>query len=52
MEALLHDWHIEAREYARQENRRGRRHAYEAIDPATTALLVIDMVAFFLNELP
>lgn len=52
MDALLHDWHIEAREYARQEDRRGRRHAYERIDPVRTALLVIDMVPFFLNELP
>lgn len=52
MEARFHDWHIEPREYARQEERRGRRHAYEHIDPARTALLVIDMVPFFLNELP
>ncbi|MDO8379615.1 isochorismatase family cysteine hydrolase [Phenylobacterium sp.] len=52
MEARFHDWHIEPREYARQEERRGRRHAYERIDPARTALLVIDMVPFFLNELP
>ncbi|MDO8322027.1 MAG: isochorismatase family cysteine hydrolase [Phenylobacterium sp.] len=52
MEALLHNWHIEAREYARQEDRRGRRHAYGRIDPVRTALLVIDMVPFFLNELP
>ncbi len=52
MEALLHDWHIEAREYARQEERRGRRHAHEVIVPERTALLVIDMVPFFLNELP
>ena len=52
MESPLHDWHIEAREYARQEDRRGRRHAYETIVPARTALVVIDMVPFFLNELP
>lgn len=52
MEAPLHDWHIEAREYARQEDRRGRRHAYETVVPAQTALVVIDMVPFFLNELP
>lgn len=52
MEALLHDWHIEPREYARQEDRRGRRHAYEQITAERTALLVIDMVPFFLNELP
>lgn len=52
MEALLHDWHIEPREYARQEDRRGRRHAYEQVTAEQTALLVIDMVPFFLNELP
>lgn len=52
MEAPLHDWHIEAREYARQEDRRGRRHAYESVVPVRTALVVIDMVPFFLNELP
>ena len=52
MEAPLHDWHIEAREYARQEDRRGRRHAYETVVPPRTALVVIDMVPFFLNELP
>ncbi len=52
MEAPLHDWRIDAREYARQEDRRGRRHAYQHIVPERTALLVIDMVPFFLNELP
>ena len=52
MEAPLHDWRIEAREYARQEDRRGRRHAYQHIVPERTALLVVDMVPFFLNELP
>ena len=47
-----HDWHIEAREYARQEARRGRRFAYTAIDPERTALIVIDMVPFFVRENP
>ena len=47
---LLHHWHIEAREYARQESRRGRRHAYEHLDPSRTALVVVDMVPFFLEE--
>ncbi|GIH05565.1 isochorismatase [Rhizocola hellebori] len=47
---MVHDWHIEEREYARQESRRGRRHAYEHLDPAQTALVVVDMVPFFLNE--
>jgi nicotinamidase-related amidase len=47
---LLHQWHIEAREYARQESRRGRRHAFEHLDPSRTALVVVDMVPFFLEE--
>lgn len=47
---MLHDWRIEPREYARQEARRGRRHAFEALDPTWTALVVIDMVPFFLTE--
>ena len=49
---MVHDWHIEEREYARQESRRGRRHAYETLDPQATALVVVDMVPFFLNENP
>lgn len=43
----MHAWHIEDREYARQEQRRGRRHAYERVTPERTALVVIDMVPFF-----
>jgi nicotinamidase-related amidase len=50
MEPLFHDWHIEEREYARQEARRGRRHAYASVDPLRTALIVIDMVPFFVAE--
>lgn len=46
----LHAWHIEPREYARQESRRGRRHAFVQLDPARTALVVVDMVPFFLTE--
>ncbi|MFD0278975.1 isochorismatase family protein [Kitasatospora sp. NPDC127111] len=46
-DSRLHDWRIDCREYARQERRRGRRHAYESLDPARTALIVIDMVPFF-----
>jgi nicotinamidase-related amidase len=44
---MAHNWMIAEREYLRQETRRGRRHAYERLDPATTALVVIDMVPFF-----
>ena len=49
-ERKTHAWFIEDREYARQEARRGRRHAYESIAPERTALVVIDMVPFFLTE--
>lgn len=49
-DAKLHAWRIEPREYARQEERRGRRHAYERLNPARTALAVIDMVPFFVTE--
>ncbi|MFE0462430.1 isochorismatase family protein [Kitasatospora sp. NPDC058965] len=51
-DAKIHDWRIEPREYARQEERRGRRHAYESVDPARTALIVIDMVSFFVEANP
>ena len=46
----VHNWMIEQREYERQEQRRGRRHAYETVDPHRTALVVIDMVPFFVEE--
>jgi nicotinamidase-related amidase len=49
-EPRTHAWHIEDREYARQEERRGRRHAFERLDPRRTALVVIDMVPFFVSE--
>lgn len=47
---MLHDWVIEEREYLRQEERRGRRHAFAHLDPERTALLVVDLVAFFIDE--
>jgi nicotinamidase-related amidase len=47
VEGSLHSWRIEEREYARQEERRGRRHAFESLEPSRTALVVIDMVPFF-----
>lgn len=46
----IHAWHIEEREYARHEQRRGRRHAFERILPERTALVVLDMVPFFVEE--
>ena len=50
MGGKLHAWRIEDREYARQEERRGRRHAFEVLEPARTALVVIDMVRFFVSD--
>lgn len=47
-----HDWKITEREYARHESRRGRRHAFETLTPATTALVVVDMVPFFAEQNP
>ena len=47
---MAHIWAIADREYARQEARRGRRHAFERLDPRTTALVVVDMVPFFAKE--
>lgn len=46
----VHAWRIEDREYARQEERRGRRHAFENLQSRRTALVVIDMVPFFVSE--
>lgn len=48
--AKLHNWLIEPREYERQEQRRGRRFAFERIAPKQTALVVIDMIPFFVAE--
>lgn len=49
-DAAPHDWSIEQREYDRQESRRGRRHAYESLDPRRTALVVVDLVPFFFED--
>ncbi len=49
---MLHDWRIEPSEYDRHDVRRGRRHAFERIDPASTALVVVDMIPFFVEENP
>ena len=45
-----HVWFVEEREYRRHEQRRGRRHAYEHLDPRRTALVVVDVVPFFVRE--
>ena len=50
MERKTHAWRIEQREYDRQESRRGRRHAYTSLVPGRTALVVVDMVPFFVQE--
>lgn len=47
-----HEWRIAEREYARHEQRRGRRHAYEVLDPTRTALVVVDLVESFVRENP
>jgi nicotinamidase-related amidase len=49
MERRLHAWRIEEREYARHESRRGRRHAFTTLVPEQTALVVVDMVPFFVE---
>lgn len=49
---MAHDWKIAEREYARQLSRRGKLHAYERLTPASTALVVIDMVPFFVEANP
>ncbi len=46
------DWMIAPHEYSRMESRRGRRYAYEQLTPRTTALVVIDMVPFFVDGNP
>ncbi len=50
--AKTHAWRIDPAQYARHEQRRGRRHAFEFVDPSRTALVVIDMIPFFVNENP
>jgi nicotinamidase-related amidase len=49
-ELAFHTWTVEEREIRRHVSRRGRRHAFETIDPHRTALVVIDMVPFFVDE--
>ena len=51
-EVRKHEWWIDSREYARHEARRGRRFAFGNLLPARTALVVIDMVPFFVSGNP
>jgi len=46
-ESRSHAWTIAEREKARHVAARGRLHAFETLAPATTALIVVDMVPFF-----
>ncbi|KQX61846.1 cysteine hydrolase family protein [Angustibacter sp. Root456] len=45
-----HEWSIDQREIDRHVARRGREHAYVRLDPRTTALVVVDVVPFFVEE--
>ena len=49
---LVHRWHVDEREYRRHELRRGRLHAYETLDPRRVALVVVDMIEFFVVDNP
>lgn len=49
---MLHEWRIDPAQYERHEQRRGRRHAFETLDAARTALVVVDLVPFFVDENP
>lgn len=49
---MVHDWKIAEREYQRHLSRRGRLHAFESLEPASTALVVVDMVPFFAEQNP
>lgn len=46
----FHEWTVEDREVRRHIARRGRQHAFETLDPSRTALVVVDMVPFFVAE--
>jgi nicotinamidase-related amidase len=50
LDVATHDWFVEQRELERHEERRGRRHAYEQLEPRRTALVVVDVVPFFVRE--
>lgn len=47
-----HHWRIDPAQYERHEQRRGRRHAFETLVSQRTALVVIDMVPFFVDLNP
>lgn len=45
----MHRWEVEDREIHRHVQRRGRQHAFEHLDSCRTALVVVDMVPFFVH---
>ncbi len=50
MEPTSPRWRIPPEELARHEARRGRRHAFEHLDGPSTALVVVDLVPFFVDD--
>jgi nicotinamidase-related amidase len=52
VEPTLHRWHVDRREYERHRTRRGRIHAYEELTASRTALVVVDMIPFFVDANP
>ena len=49
--APLH-WAIDEQQYRRHEERRGRRHAFERLNPRTAVLVVVDVIPFFVEPSP
>jgi nicotinamidase-related amidase len=49
-DVAFHDWLVEEREVRRHTTRRGQPHAFETLVPSRTALVVVDMVPFFVAE--
>lgn len=47
-----HQWRLDPAQVQRHIDRRGRPHAYECVDPAQTAFVVVDMVPFFVAANP
>lgn len=52
IEPRHHTWAIEGREIDRHVERRGRRHGFDRLTPASTALVVVDMTPFFVDQNP
>ena len=52
MTTAEHRWSIEPQEVERHVQRRGRRHAFTQLEPSSTAVVVVDMVPFFVEANP